>query len=96
MTIQYRYQMPPVLFNCETRSFGIEPYRLRGNRQVKAGKAIVRLVIYRHVTDSDSDAEAVAERIVQLLNNGREYMGPKTLHFDWNRRHTSASVEGYF
>jgi hypothetical protein len=30
------------------------------------------------------------------LNTGGTYIGPKTLHFDGNRKNTPQSVEGYF
>ena len=94
MTIQYRYKLPSDRHFCETRSFGIEPYNVKTGRKV--AKAIVRLVIYNHVTGSDADAMVVADKITELINAGGTYAGPKTLHFDWNRRHTPASVEGYF
>ncbi|MGA0014048.1 MAG: hypothetical protein ACO3FM_06105 [Burkholderiaceae bacterium] len=37
---------------------------------------------------------AAAERITELLNAGREYMGPKIMHFDHNRKH--AGIDSYF
>jgi hypothetical protein len=94
MTIQYRYKLPIRNTYCATQSFGIEPYNVETGR--KAGKAIVRLAIYSSVVDSEADAVAVAGKIVALLNAGGTYGGPKTLHFDRNRKNTPQSVEGYF
>lgn len=61
---------------------------------MKAGKAVIRLVIHQHVTDARTDAARAAEEITDLLNAGYEYFGPKTLHFDWSRRHLN--VKDYF
>ena len=94
MTIQFRYKLPTYYCPTHTRSFGIEPYNVETGR--KAGTAIVRLTIYSSVVDSKPDAVAVAEKIVTLLNAGGTYMGPKTLHFDWNHKITPKSVESYF
>ena len=96
MTIQFRYKIPTHYSRVrfETRSFGIEPFNTETNR--KAGKAVVRLVMHSHVADVEADAEAVADRIVELLNADCIYMGPKALHFDWQRKHTPQSVDGYF
>jgi len=94
MTIQYRYKLPSDRRFCETRSFGIEPYNVETGRKV--AKAIVRLVIHNQVTGSDADAMVVADKITELINAGGTYAGPKTLHFDWSRRYTPTSVEGYF
>ena len=94
MTTQYRYKLPAHCPGCETRSFGIEPYNVETGR--KAGKAIVRLVIYNYIHTSDAEAMAAADRITERLNAGCAYIGPKTLRFDWRHRHTPKSVEGYF
>ena len=94
MTIQYRYKLPIQFARAETRSFGIEPYKVQTGR--KAGKAVVRLVIHNYVPGSDAEAMAVADKITELLNAGGTYGGPKTLHFDRNRKNTPQSVEGYF
>ena len=96
MTIQFRYKLPTP-YSCvraETRSFGIEPFNTETKRKV--AKAIVRLVMHIHTINAEADAAAVADRIVELLNAGCIYMGPKALHFDWQRKHTPQSVEGYF
>ena len=94
MTIQFRYRLPAYYNHLKTQSFGIEPYNVETGR--KAGKAIVRLAIYSSVVNSEADAVAVAGKIVALLNVGGTYGGPKTLHFDRNRKNTPQSVEGYF
>lgn len=96
MSIRFRYKIPTP-YSCvraETRSFGIEPFNTETN--CKAGKAVVRFVMHSHATSAEVDAKAVADRIVELLNAGCIYMGPKALHFDWQRKHTPQSVEGYF
>jgi hypothetical protein len=94
MTIQYRYKLPTQFARAETRSFGIEPYKVQTGR--KAGKAVVRLVMHNHVPGSDTEAMAVADRITELLNAGGTYAGPKTLRLGWQHRHTPESVEGCF
>jgi hypothetical protein len=94
MTIQYRYKLPIQFARAETRSFGIEPYKVQTGR--KAGKAVVRLVIHNYVPGSDAEAMAVADKITELLNAGRTYAGLKALRFDSSHRHTPESVEGYF
>jgi hypothetical protein len=72
----------------ESYSFGIEPFKLNAKgKQVKAGKAIVRLVVHCGVTDARQEAIAAAQTITDLLNSGHEYLGPKTLHYDWSRNH---------
>lgn len=92
---RYRYKLPTPHSHWETRSFGIEPCKPGpGGRMVKAGKLIIRLVIHCHVEDARSNAAAAAERITELLNAGREYMGPKIMHFDHNRKH--AGIDSYF
>jgi hypothetical protein len=94
MTIQFRYKLPGYYKQLKTLSFGIEPYNVETGR--KAGKAIVRLVMHTHVPGSDAEAMAVADKITERLNAGGTYGGPKTLHFDRNRKNTPQSVEGYF
>jgi hypothetical protein len=94
MTIQYRYKLPIRETYWATQSFGIEPYNVETGR--KAAKAIVRLVMHTHVPGSDTEAMAVADKITERLNAGGTYGGPKTLHFDGNRKNTPQSVEGYF
>ena len=59
---------------------------------VKVGKAIIRCVIFNEMKDSREWAESAATRIIELLNQGREYKGPKVLHFDLPRNF----VEDYF
>lgn len=94
MTIQYRYRLPALNPNAETRSFGIEPYNVETGR--KAGRAVVRLVIYNYIHTSEAEAMAAADRITELLNAGGTYAGPKTLRFDWSHKYTPESMEGYF
>jgi hypothetical protein len=94
MTIQYRYKLPIRETYSATQSFGIEPYNVETGR--KAAKAIVRLVMYTDIPGSDTEAMVVADKITELINAGGTYAGPKTLHFDWSRRYTPTSVEGYF
>lgn len=91
--MKYRFKLPTLSSLYQTQSFGIEPYyvRKRDDRVVKAGKAIIRCVIYNARPSSFLWASEAAARIVQLLNEGREYKGPKVLLFA--RPH---SVEGYF
>ena len=98
-TILYRYKLPSLFGRSwDTTSFGIEPYYIRADgRQVKAGKAIIRCVIYNCITDSsiewDSSTEwatKAANEIVESLNSGQKWCGPKTLHFDKPR-----SVSGF-
>lgn len=93
MTIQYRYRLPVRDTVYVTQSFGIEPYNVETGR--KAGKAVVRLVIYNCSPGSDADAMAVADKITERLNSGGTYGGPKSLHFDWQRKCNLESVEGY-
>ena len=90
--MKYRYRLPAQMDHFTTQSFGIEPYYFNiWGRKVKAGKAIIRCVIYNGLRSSRQRAEEAATRIVELLNEGREYKGPKVLHFDQPR-----FVEGYF
>ena len=90
---QYRFKLPTLNTFCSTQSFGIEPYYVRekDGRKVKAGQAIIRCVIYNELRSSREWAYDAALYIVVLLNEGREYKGPKVLHFDQPR-----SVDGYF
>ena len=94
MTIQYRYRLPALNPGAETRSFGIEPYNVETGR--KAGRAIVRLVIYNYIHTSEAEAMAAADRITERLNAGGTYAGPQTLRFDWSHKYTPESVGGYF
>ena len=94
MTIQYRYKLPALNPGAETRSFGIEPYNVETGR--KAGRGIVRLVIFNYIHTSEAEAMAAADRITERLNAGGTYAGPQTLRFDWSHKYTPESVEGYF
>ena len=94
MTIQYRKRPPVYNHGAETCSFGIEPYNVKTGR--KAGKAIVRLVINYGIHTSGAEATAVADKIIERLNDCYIYDGPMLLHFDGSRRHTPESVENYF
>ena len=94
-SIFYRYKLPDISgISCDTRSFGIEPYYIRAKdgKLVKAGKAIIRCVIYAYIADSSVEwATKAANEIVEFLNSGRKWYGPKILHFDKPR-----SVSGFF
>lgn len=81
--LKYRFKMPEEYSGTSTSSFGIEPYyvRQKDGREVKAGKAIIRCVIYNNVKSSRDQALKAATRICELLNGGRQYWGPKFLHF---------------
>ena len=92
-SIKYRYKLPSKLNHMVTRSFGIEPYVTRGRdgRQVKAGKSIVRCLVYSYLPKAWDYAKEAADHLVDLLNAGRIYKGPKTISF-----RIPVDVEGYF
>lgn len=89
--IKYRYKLPETIDYCATQSFGIEPYYDRDGKQIKVGKSIIRCQINNHNTKSCDWAKEAADHIVDLLNSGHKYCGPKTLNFD-----RPISVRGYF
>lgn len=89
----YRFKLPELHPRWATTSFGIEPFRvnLKGT-VVKAGKAVVRIVMYRTVANVNQDAEELAKEICWYLNTGREYIGPKVLHLDTVSKYPKSSV----
>jgi hypothetical protein len=86
MSTQYSFTLPPYKQNCETISFGI------GN-----GSDIVRIKIFQYDHGARGEAEQAAAWITELLNEGREYGGPKTLTFDRKHRYTCReAIESLF
>ena len=90
--IKYRYKLPGPNYTMATQSFGIEPYYTRGQdgRQIKAGKSIIRCKFFNN-TISCGWAKEAADLIVDLLNSGHIYSGPKILTFN-----KPIDVRGYF
>jgi hypothetical protein len=89
-TAQFRFKVPEVspFSMAQTYSFGIEPWKINAKgKPAKAGKAIIRIVIHTAFPESRNEAIAAAQIITDLLNEGYEYLGPKTLAFDWSRNH---------
>lgn len=77
--LKYRFKAPPyVTPYVRTRSLGIEPCRVRDGREVKAGAAIIRLKFYNEATRNW--AIEAAEIIVQHLNDGHLWAGPKCIN----------------
>lgn len=82
MDIFYDYKIPEARPFLATYSFGIAPYRQRGNRKVKAAKAVIRIVIHNDGGKGNrSHADAMAHELTKLLNAGLIYKGPKQLSF---------------
>ena len=80
--MEYRFKIPggPCSRFGKTYSFGIEPCKLNSKGQlVKAGAAVVRIVIYVNIAESRDWAAQAADDICRRLNKGRIYAGPKTL-----------------
>lgn len=91
-SFKFRYKLPSINSYWATQSFGIEPYFTRKDgRQIKAGKSIIRCRIHNSITKSCGWAQEAADRLIELLNAGHVYRGPKNLSFD-----KPIDVEGYF
>lgn len=92
----YRFKIPVMGGTCETYSFGIEPYKENKYRQIKAGKAVVRIIMYRVVPHVREYAEMIAQKIVDNLSAGRMYTGPKVLHLDKAGKYPAEKINDYF
>jgi hypothetical protein len=92
--LQYRFKIPSRLGACITGSFGIEPVKLNSKgRTVKAGAAVVRIVIHWLVKGSPERAQEAAAVIADHLNAGGSYSGPKQL--DSRKTDLVSKVHGY-
>jgi hypothetical protein len=93
--MNYRFKIPggpPCPGYYSTYSFGIEPCKLNSRGQlVKAGAAVVRIVIEASIPESRDWAARAADDICKRLNEGHAYKGPKTL-----RANRLIHTSGYF
>jgi hypothetical protein len=95
MHIFYDYKIPEAQHFVATYSFGIAPYRQRGDRKVKVSKALIRIVIHNDGgKDNRSHADAMAHELTQLLNAGLTYKGPKQLSIKQSTK--LFAVDGFF
>lgn len=78
--IEYRWKPPVPLGGWKTRSSGIVPYRKNAKgKEVKAGAAVVRIVVHSGFQETWDRAQEIADVLVKGLNRGARYLGPKTV-----------------
>ena len=81
--VSFRFKVPALHRFRETTSFGIEPCKVNAKGVVvKAGKAVVRIVMWRTYELCAADAADIASTICEHLNMGLAYTGPKVIHVD--------------
>ena len=81
--VSFRFKVPELHGHWETTSFGIEPCKVNTKGiAVKAGKSVVRIVMWRAYELCVADATDIASTICEHLNIGLSYTGPKVIHVD--------------